>query len=316
MYIDQVQFQTALESRIHKDLNHIQSINKIDIENMANLPYRGFHLKIINNKLNIVTEKPAYELRNMRLLDLFTYLIGNFELPDTEFIIHADDYPPDTDLPILVQSKLENQNSGILYPDFSFFRWDWPAFPEASVDRWDNFRHDIRNYHVPLSTKNPVCFFRGNKTNTIREIFYNNTRNNKLFDIDIGVDARRRSAYIPLKNHTKYKYLLNLPGRSSSGRFKYLFMMRSVVFNIKGDYTEFWYHVLKNNYHYFEFENSIDSVALVENKIKELESNQDYYIDIMHNIQEIEKYFSISSIINYWLKLISVYSSKLTFKIQ
>lgn len=316
MYIDQVEFQTALESRIHKDLDHIQSINKTDMENMADLPYRGFHIKIVNNKLHIITEKPAYELRNLRLLDLFKYLVENFKLPDTEFIIHADDYPPNTDLPILVQSKLHNQTSGILYPDFSFYRWDWPKFPEASVDKWEDFRRDIKNYHTSFSNKKPRCLFRGNKTNPIREIFYTNTKENKLFDIDIGVNAKQRSAYIPLKNHAEYKYLLNLPGRSSSGRFKYLFMMRSVVFNIQGEYTEFWYHVLKNNYHYFEFENSIDSIALVENKIKELENNPDYYIDIIHNMQEIEKYFSMSSVINYWLKLISIYSSKLNFKVQ
>lgn len=316
MYTDQQQFQSELELRIYKDLNPINSISKEDMHYMTHSNYDGFHIKIIDNKLYIIKEKPSYELRNLRLLDLFVYIVNHFKIDNTEFVIHTGDHPPDTQLPIFVQSKKTDQVSGILYPDFSFYRWDWPAFPEASVDKWDDFRINIKNYYTKLNNKKPVCFFRGNNTNSIRETFYYNTKNNPLFDIDIGVDWNKRSSYIPLKEHTKYKYLINFPGRSSSGRFKYLLMMRSVVFDIKGEYDEFWYHILKNNYHYYQFNNSSDIIQLMEQKTLELEKDKDLYIENMYNLQEIEKYFSMNSIILYWLRLLSVYTSKLNYEVH
>lgn len=315
MYSDQEHFQTVLESRIYDDLSHINQVSADDIEYMKHSGYRGFHIKIVDNKLHIITEKPAYELRNYRLLDCLNYLVNNFTIKDTEFVIHTDDYPPDINLPMFVQSKKKDQNCGILYPDFSFYTWDWPVFPEASVEKWDDFRTNIKNHYIPISQKRPVCFFRGNQTNPIRQIFYESTKNNKTFDIDISVSHNSKTQYIPLKNHTHYKYLLNLPGRSSSGRLKYLFMMRSIVFNIKGEYIEFWYHVLKNNYHYFEFDNCETSIDLIYNKIFELENNFDAYLEIIYNMQEIEKYFSMHSVMLYWLRLLSIYTNKLNYKV-
>lgn len=314
MYNSYENFINILNTNIDNDLCEFKVIDQNIINYMDNLNYRGFRIKFINNKVVILNEKSAYELRNQRILEFFVFLSKNYKLPNIEFIIHTDDKPPTDKLPMLMQSKKYN-SSGILYPDFSFIKWDWPAFPEASVDNWDIFRNDICNYHIDKKDKINKCFFRGAATNPIRNYFMDRSINNTNFDIDITVGANSRKTYIPLKHHTRYKYLLNLPGNSSSGRLKYLFLMDSVVFDIKGEYKEFWYHILKNEYHFFQYFSKDESFDLLNEKIIFLETNDQAYDIIIKNCKEIQQYFTYQSVIQYWLKLFEEYYKKINFKV-
>lgn len=315
MYNSCEHFTSSLNKRIIYDLEPFEKISKSDIDAMKNTSYRGFHIKILDNKIKVIRENNSYELRNQRILEFFIFLSKNYKLPNIEFIIHTDDKPPVNDMPMFVQSKKINEK-GILYPDFSFVRWDWPAFPEASVDNWEIFRKDIKSFHIPISNKINKCLFRGAPTNSYRNLFFEKSKNNLNFDIDISVGAASRTNYIPLKQHCKYKYLLNLPGNSSSGRFKYLFLMDSIIFDINNEYIEFWYHVLKNNYHYFQFEKNINSFDKINDKINELENNPIYYQKILNNSKDIEKYFTYDSVIQYWLTLFDNYHKKMCYEVK
>jgi len=324
IYNNQKEFQEKLESRIHKELSEFPTIDKSTIDNLSKSNFKGFHIKIINRKINIIKENASYELRNYRILEILNLLNFNFILPDTEFIIHTEDQPPINNGPMFVQSKLEENNT-ILYPDFTFMKWDWPAFPKGEIESWYHFKENIKKYNTPIELKNNKCLFRGADngsavpiagTQKIRKSIYELVKNNPLYDIKF-VNFPDTTNFLSLKEHSNYKYLINLPGGSSSGRFKYLLMMNSVVFNIKGRYTEFWYHVLEDCYHYYSIEGQTpeEIVNKMTNKIIELENNSKLYNQIINNLQEIVDYFTFDSVISYWLTLLKEYSQKLNYKV-
>lgn len=61
--------------------------------------------------------------------------------------------------------------------------------------------------------------------------------------------VRSQSAFVLLRDHAKWKYLLHIPGRSYAARLKYLLATNSVVLYVKKrdayEYNEFWYAYLE-----------------------------------------------------------------------
>lgn len=88
--------------------------------------------------------------------------------------------------------------------------------------------------HV-VQEKEPVMYFKGllsgfNRSN-VRQILREKTRDNKR--VKINITTRPNNDWEPIHEWSKYKILLNLPGFGDwSNRFKYLFLLGSVIINV------------------------------------------------------------------------------------
>jgi hypothetical protein len=157
------------------------------------------------------------------------------EVPDTKVYLYCSDVYAfeDQDLPFLVIAKPRNK-TGILVPDNTFC--NHPT-PHGAAQSWHETKQKCSEKHVDPSLKEPVLFFRGPDTDKGRQDIRSTLSR-------LSSDDRESSNGSPifkvnlkgredLSDFCKYKFLLNLPGNQPwSYRFKYLFLMRSVVVNV------------------------------------------------------------------------------------
>lgn len=179
-------------------------------------------IEIRNNKIY-----PSYNIndflgRKNQLIDLFDkaikFLISKGkEIPNVTMYFGTKDshnfYEPE--LPIFVLAKPQNE-PGLLFPDNTF-------------DNWEKDRDDILS-NCKKVKKEPIMFFRGANTgakkHNLRKII---SKDRKFTNSKIIITKEKVSQH----TFCKYKYLLNLPGTAPwSYRFKYLFLMKSLVINV------------------------------------------------------------------------------------
>jgi hypothetical protein len=198
--------------------SYIKSLTKIKIEN---------GILIVN-----FDEKNDFCNRCKSIEKLFERCFKKYskEIPDvTLYVITTDGFAYyHQHLPFLILAKPLNE-FGILLPDDSFIN---NKIEEQSYD-WDETRKIIlNNCNYQINKKISKIYFRGvnngNKKHNLRALFKNEVQELPEFKIEIS------NKMIPIYNFCKYKYLLNLPGGQPwSYRFKYLFLMNSLVIDIQ-----------------------------------------------------------------------------------
>jgi hypothetical protein len=236
----------------------------------------GVHIKINNNKLEVIELNKSHETRNDSVIKLLEKTLEIYRLPNIECFFITNDYinlKKETgvdDYPFFVMSKKEKSNN-IMYPDFTFNEW-----LEAQTENIEKEKQKINNNSnkIPFEERENKLFFRGAKTHYIREFIYNKVQDNKnndknKFDIIVSKNFDKTN-FVYLKDHVKWKYLVHIPGISYSSRLKYLFFTKSLVFNIKKkseyEWIEFWYHIIKSNKHYIRIndENNYNNKGKIE----------------------------------------------------
>jgi hypothetical protein len=189
----------------------IGSIVKIEIKD--NTVYPSYHTNdFLGRKkqlIDLLTEAIEYNLLKGRNIP---NVIMYFGTKDSHNFFEPE-------LPIFVLSKPESE-PGLLFPDNTFHNWE-----EDRIDILNNCKK---------IEKEPLIFFRGadtgNKKHNIRKIL---SKDRKLLHSKIIISKEK----VPQYTFCKYKYLLNLPGTSAwSYRFKYLFLMKSLVINVALQY--------------------------------------------------------------------------------
>jgi hypothetical protein len=190
--------------------------------------------KIHNGKLEIIYDSPKKEKkRKHEMLQLIRNSISyyqkkNITFPDVLFYLYVSDtYAYQyQDLPLFIMAKPLNK-TGILMPDNTFFChdinqrcYDWTSVK----DECKKTEHDKEN----------VLFFAGANTDAGRQ----NIRSG-LYKLEVDGTTKMplkillKQPKISLCEFKKFKYLLNLPGNQPwSYRFKYLFLMKSLVINV------------------------------------------------------------------------------------
>jgi hypothetical protein len=160
----------------------------------------------------------------------------DYKIPDTILYIYiSDKYPPGIEFskyPIFVFARPRGLNFPI-FPDNTFNKLSLHAKYRGKAYNWDKIKKKIISNDDSLY-KRDIMYFHGsnttNKNHNMRKILEDFSKANKV-PMEIHLDAWKN--YEPIWNFTKYKYLLNLPGRYPwSNRLKYLLLMNSIVINI------------------------------------------------------------------------------------
>jgi hypothetical protein len=232
------QLKQKLMDNIDADLApwKASGIDRALLDRVERCGYRGLHIKIIDGRVEVLREVPSFQTRNHCIILMLRGAAARYPLPDCEFIIHTDDIPPASDIPLFTFCKRHKEKT-ILFPDWSFYSW-----PEALVPGVDEARRHIARGHCSWDEKIGKVFFTGAATHPLRKELA--TIQSDLLDIRITDWSTNRQSFVTLDQHNRWKYLVHLPGRAWSARLKYLFMTNSLVIQADPEWREFWHPIL------------------------------------------------------------------------
>lgn len=205
------EMENLYQNKESNPYTYIKSLLKIEFKNQI------LYCDIGSDKLG----------RKLEIVNLFKRASKNYKIPDiTLYIITSDGYSfYHQHLPFLCLAKPMNKN-GILFPDNTFYNH---TIDDKNYD-WEQAKSLITKKCIS-NKKFSNIYFRGantgNKKHNLRYTFKTLTKKVPEFKIEISEKK------IPIYTFCKYKYLLNLPGNQPwSYRFKYLFLMKSLVIDI------------------------------------------------------------------------------------
>lgn len=187
------------------------------------------------------TEKPIprMEMNFTLLKNMFAYAKKhNLPIPTTTMYLWVGDshpyYVPGIDQKFPIMSYVSPTNFDyILFPDDSFVGFQ---IGKKYAGKWRDFnyvKNIIKTHVVPIGKKLNTIYFKGTPTtdrqSLLREDFEQFAKSNSK--VIVKLDAWQ--SYEPLFEWSKYRWLLNLPGRYPwSNRMKWLFLMKSAVINV------------------------------------------------------------------------------------
>lgn len=265
---------------------------------------------------------------------------------------------PDTTLYIYISDKCPWDIEFTKYPIFVFAKprgFNYPIFPDNTFEglslyhkyrgesyNWDKLKKKIMN-NDKSNNKREIIYFHGsnttNRNHNMRKILEEFSNTNTI-PLEIHLDAW--SNYEPIWSFTKYKYLLNLPGRYPwSNRLKYLLLINSIVINISvktvtlgGSTDEPWEsfidYIVEPNVHYIDIpytyyttdsnssekdienaqklkteedKNLLDELVKTYNDIKQ---NPQKFKDIVKTANNVVQKLSLTNIYKYIYKAITL----------
>jgi hypothetical protein len=270
--------------------------------------FKGLHIKIIDGEATVFREAPSFQTRNHCMVLMLREVASRYPLPDCEFIIHTDDVPPVSNLPLFTFCKRAGDKT-ILVPDFSFYAW-----LEAYIPNIDEAKRYVARGHMPWKEKTDKLFFAGAGTHPLRIAM--GRMNDPFLDIRITDWTRNRASFVTLQAHNRWRYLLHLAGNSYSARLKYLFLTNSLVIQGDNEWREFWHPILEEGVHCIkhDFGDGTDLNSL-RKKLSDL-SEEDVQRIIQAGHQHVSQILTLDNIYEYMARLIEEYAALLRFKIQ
>lgn len=230
-----------IKKQIKSNINDFTFNQKIidrmyfEIKNNNKLISNASIITIKNNKIQIDYLCSREQKRTNDIIKLIEKSIKymnnkNINYPDTTLFLYISDvyYYENQDLPFIIIAKPKNKK-GILIPDNTF---ECHNNLNHECESWNEVVNKCTKNNVKLVDKKNKLFFIGANTGlgkqNIRDNLHKLSKTN--YNIPLHIELNKR---IDLCDFTKYKYLLNLPGNQPwSYRFKYLFLMKSLVINI------------------------------------------------------------------------------------
>jgi hypothetical protein len=206
--------------------------------------------------INLISDSMAYARRLGR------------SIPSTRLFLYCSDVYAfeHQELPFLVMAKPKNKR-GILIPDNTYFAH---LAPSGLHESWSEIKQKCAEKQTPWVDKEAVMYFRGADTDkhkqdvrsSLSDICCEESQRGYGSIFKVFLEGREE-----LAEFARYKYLLNLPGKQPwSYRFKYLFLMRSLVINVdvrqryKGasEYNDSWVNAFDAI-----FEPNVDYINLI-----------------------------------------------------
>jgi len=311
-----VKDESSLPAYLRSNLNRDFRDARFDAAAAAALPRRSdfFHARIRNNSLTIVHDAGGFQSRNANVQAMLRDALAAHEVPDCEFVVCTGDRPRATaeelaGLPLLVAAKLPGQPY-LTYPDFSFNTW-----AEASTGPWDAERGALAAARA--ARKTPRAMFRGNlRTNPLRSALFRASRSTPELDIKhVEVGGPIRRAFVPLRDHARWKYLLHLPGGTYSARLKYLLATDSVVLRVAQNasrpaWREFWYGYLDEPGRVVDVSGArpADVVKGVVAAVRAYERDADAYAAVVAANERWRESFDYDLVLRYWAVLLRRYA--------
>lgn len=165
-------------------------------------------------------------MRQRRIEKYIKHLVRNAKepLPPMAIYISTTDTPCNPHLPYLT-FFMKRGVKGITIPDDSFvggMQKDWTAAA-------DELR--VASAKVPFASRSKIAFFRGSPTHVLRskvQAALEACCANRS-DVKLAVMEKFKHLIVPLVNHTAYRYLLAIRGRTASSRDKYLNALNSTI---------------------------------------------------------------------------------------
>lgn len=169
-----------------------------------------------------------------------------------------------------------------VFPDFIFDHWKQAGIP--------NFGNTVSE--ISEAAKQPYDYERmlwiGNvQTNIIRKkIIQYSEKFPDLIEaydtcVDQVFDGKKDIPYISLKDHTKYKYLIDIEGRGYSGRIKMLLFTKRLLFIQERQWKSYYHFELEPYKHFIPVKNDLSDLI---QQIEFTESQgENYYDNITQN---------------------------------
>ena len=255
------------EKRFYPLVKYIINNNTLDLEVLIG------GTKYNKDNFDIFIDDRIEHFYNMIRRSIKYALKKGLEVPNTILYIWISDRYPwysdyDNRFPIYVASKPTNSNY-LLIPDNTFECLTMSEKYRGMCSNWKHVKKIIIDECGKTKFNNKInkIYFKGTSTtkknSQIREKLEIYSNNNKW--LDVKLDAWK--SFTSIENFCKYKFLLNLPGHFPwSNRFKYLFLMNSVVINVdvnsyslEGKFNELaWQtvinYIVEPNKHYINIE--------------------------------------------------------------
>lgn len=209
-----------------------------------------------------------YLHRVMQKLDT-TRLPIEFVVNDRDWpVVPADSASPPA--PVFSYSKNPEKFADIRYPTWAFVGAGprvLPFYPDG-IGKWEQWRHEIADYSEtrwPWHLKRPTAYFRGARSNPLRDplvMLSRGNENHTLFDAEYTQHSLRKKAELdtlgepaaepaPFKLHCQYAYLFNFADtEGASSRLRHLFLCRSLVVHVGNESEEFFQSALRPWIHY------------------------------------------------------------------
>jgi len=241
-------------------------------------------IQIIDGNIKFI-EKKGYESRNQSVIDLLLKTNNYKKLPNALFLVFTNDFIKDYSLTrnlfLYTFCKNHKYNTSF-FPNFNFNHW-----LEANIQDYETIYHKFNENQISWNDKKETIFWTGSNTNIIRKKIYDTTLNNPNFFINIIDINKSREILIPIEDHIKYKYLLNMNGHSYGGRLNYLFLTGSCIIILKNEdkdkcFEEFFYKYFIPEEDYIEI--LYNDKEKTDNIIKKI----NYFIK-NNNCEEISK---------------------------
>lgn len=209
-----------------------------------------------NDMLTVSTAK-GWEHRNVNSLSMFVKAF-NLIRDDISFDFALDINTEDcSEAPLkLAYSRCSTMGGGKnLVPDFTFFGW-----PEIGIYNYDETCQQIAEAGKKPYQYNKLFWIGNPQKISIRKKLVKKGLHNDNFEF-IAMDWNRAekkdklsrqaaTKYVSLPDHTKYKYLIDVPGYGYSARVKLLLFTNRPLFYVSRVYEEYFMKDLKPFVHY------------------------------------------------------------------
>jgi len=235
-----------------------------DILTWKNTNITSLHVKITKNIPTFTINNKTYIDRCNALQKMIKDILLVYKINDVEIFINVTDTPFDN-LYFLHFSKTSKCNINVI-PNFSFYNWN-----DAKSSDFFETKKDILKHNILWSDKENKILWSGLNSSKIREKMDTIKSSEIEYYYNLIQDYNSVHTYVDLKDHSKYKYLLDMEGIGYSGRFPYLALTGSCIIileNNNNDYKYYYDDLFKENIHYLKIHyNDDDNIIDINNKI-------------------------------------------------
>lgn len=308
----------VIDKLINNNLKSIKYLNNQKLEDYFNAQKNKIDflilVKIINGKLFV---KPFFYKFHPRFYSLFINLFGNVENINVFYGLFylGDDFKKTLKYPIFVYSKNKFQKNQILIPDSEAYGYNSELHTSLL----------LKSKKIKFENLLDKAFWRGATSGgDYSKKNWKNIHRAKLVNLSINypeiIDAKFSflcqgakinrnqftndfiSSHVSPHNSTKYKFLIDVDGNSCSwARLRWLMFSGSVILKHRSNNIQWYYPLLKKNYHFIEISLSKKQFLI---HLESCKKDNKKYIKIKNNSQKFANDFFDKNVSTYYLKKI------------
>jgi hypothetical protein len=224
----------------------------------------SLHVKIEKNEAYFTMNSKVYTERCNAIIKMIQDTLLIYKVNNVEIIINVTDIPYNNPF-ILHFSKTSNCIINVI-PNFSLYNWS-----DAKSSDFFVTKNQILKSNIEWNNKENKIMWSGLNSSNIREKMSLIKSSEIEYYYNLIYHYNSVHSFIDLKDHSKYKYLLDMEGVGYSGRFPYLALTGSCVIileNNNNDYKYYYDDLFIENVHYLKVQyNDNDNVIDINNRI-------------------------------------------------